>query len=400
VYFRSGFLYLTADDHVRPRHHDDAFPPAAWKGRNTALRVLHVFKTYLPDSFTGIERVIWQICRATAPHGVRSHVFCLSDRPAGHPLKLDGHWVHQARTTVEHASTPVSLTALPKFCALARRMDLVHYHFPWPMSDLFHLASRHGKPSLVTYHSDIVRQARLLRLYAPLMHRFLGSVDAIVATSPNYARTSPVLARYQDKLGVVPIGLDVPTPPAQALVEAWRRRLPPRFFLFVGVLRYYKGLDFLLEAARRSGLPIVIAGRGQLPPAQQQALPANVHLVGEVSEADKAALLALCDTFVFPSHLRSEAFGIALLEAAFAGKALISCEVGSGTSYVNADGETGLVVPPADAGALAAAMQQLWSEPEQAARMGAAAARRARALFSASTMGASYAALYGRLLQG
>src|SRR5690606_19545518 len=117
-------------------------------------------------------------------------------------------------------------------------------------------------------------------------------------------------------------------------IEAWRERLGGEFFLFVGALRYYKGLKFLVEAARQTGLPVVLAGQGQLEPGLE--LPANVTLLGAVSEADKAALLALCRAFVFPSHLRSEAFGVALLEAAFAGVAMISCEIGTGTSYVNA----------------------------------------------------------------
>ena len=58
------------------------------------------------------------------------------------------------------------------------------------------LVARVRKPTVVSYHSDIVRQRLLMPVYAPLMHRFLGSMQAIVATSPNYLETAPYLALY------------------------------------------------------------------------------------------------------------------------------------------------------------------------------------------------------------
>src|SRR5690606_32759723 len=137
-----------------------------------------------------------------------------------------------------------------------------HYHFPWPFMDLVHFATRLRKPAVVTYHSDIVKQKTLLQLYRPLMHRFLGSVDRIVASSPNYVASSPVLARFADKVEVIPFGLDRDTyPPASPeTLERWRQRLGEGFFLFVGALRYYKGLHVLLDAAHGTDLPVVILG--------------------------------------------------------------------------------------------------------------------------------------------
>ncbi|WP_151030200.1 glycosyltransferase, partial [Citrobacter cronae] len=162
--------------------------------------------------------------------------------------------------------------------------DLVHYHFPWPFMDVVHFASRLRKPTVVTYHSDIVKQKYLLKLYAPLMHRFLGSVDAIVATSPNYVRSSPVLSRYAPK--VIPLGIDPATYPTvpSSVCARWQSRFPERFFLFVGALRYYKGLDYLIEACREVPYPVVILGRGPME-CELKARVArlgllNVHFVG------------------------------------------------------------------------------------------------------------------------
>lgn len=362
------------------------------------MRVLHVFKTYLPDSFTGIERVIWEVAEGTSRLGVRNHVFYLSATVPERPLRIDHHWAHPAKRDLDIASTPLSACAVPGFRKLANAVDIVHYHFPWPMMDVLHLAGRIRTPSVVTYHSDIVRQKTLLRLYGPLMHWFLRRMDRIVATSPNYIESSPVLARYRDKTVAVPIGLDPSrwNAPAPARLEEWRRKLPPRFFLFLGELRYYKGLPFLIEAARRTGIPVVVAGGGSL---DTDELPENITLTGRVSDDDKGALLALCDAFVFPSYMRSEAFGIALLEAAFAGKALISCEIGTGTTYINRDGETGIAIPPADADALSEAMQTLWNDPDLSRRMGEAARARAYRLFLADDMVQAYHAIYEDVLE-
>jgi rhamnosyl/mannosyltransferase len=164
------------------------------------------------------------------------------------------------------------------------------------------------------------------------------------------------------------------------------------FFLFLGAMRYYKGLPFLLEAAEKTGLSVVLAGSGDAG-----KVPPNVTVLGEVSEAEKQALLRTCTAFVFPSHLRSEAFGVALLEAARAGKPMISCEIGTGTSYVNEHNITGLTIPPADPEALATAMQSLWGDSPRREQMGAAARARYEKLFTAKEMGDSYAALYRRL---
>src|SRR5690606_38814370 len=140
----------------------------------------------------------------------------------------------------------------------------------------------------------------------------------------------------------------------------WKNKLPDPFFLFIGVLRYYKGLHILLKAIENTALPVVIAGSGpeekKLMQMAQNLKLTNVFFLGEISEVDKMALLQLCYAFVFPSHLRSEAFGISLLESAMMGKPMISCETGTGTSFINLHNDTGFVVPPNDPDALYKAM--------------------------------------------
>lgn len=368
------------------------------------MRILHVFKTYLPETVGGIEQVIYQICQSGIAHGIESHVLTLSAKPEPSDLMLADHHVHRAKLDLQLASTGFSYSVLGRLKALAAEADVVNYHFPWPFMDVLHFAARIKKPTVVTYHSDIIRQKHLLRLYRPLMHRFLGSVDRIVAASPNYLATSDVLTHYRDKTSIIPYGLDkaaypVPSPARSA---QWRQRFGERFFLFVGVMRYYKGLHILLEAAKGTGYPIVIVGSGPLElelRAQAQALGLDhVHFVGRVDDEDKVALLQLCSAMVFPSHLRSEAFGISLLEGAMYGKPMISSEIGTGTSYINVHNQTGLVVPPSDPLAFREAMRTLWDNPQLAAQMGLQAERRYEQLFTAERMGQQIAVLYRELL--
>src|SRR5690606_7759130 len=108
----------------------------------------------------------------------------------------------------------------------------------------------------------------------------------------------------------------------------------------------------------------------------QAAGLANIHFLGAVSDLDKAALLELCTAFVFPSHLRSEAYGLSLVEAAMFGKPMISCEISTGTSFVNRDGETGIVVEPQDSAGMAEAMIRLSSDPDASSAYGRHAASR------------------------
>jgi len=370
------------------------------------MRVLHVFKTYYPDSYGGVEQVIRQLSTATTRMGVSNQVFTLSRQAAAAPLLHDGATtIIRAQTHLDVASTPMSLTAFGTFRNAVRHADLVHYHYPWPFGDLLHLMGGRSKPAVLTYHSDVVRQRLLMPLYRPLMRSFFSKVQVIVPTSPNYLQSSELLQDYREKTRVIPIGLDehsYPQPEPDRL-DYWRAEAGEGFFLFVGVLRYYKGLHILLDACADNKCRVVIVGAGPVEEdlkrqAAQLGLT-NVQFLGAVSDEDKVALLELSRAVVFPSHLRSEAFGVTLLEGAMYGKPLISSEIGTGSSYVNIDGVTGLVVPPHDPDALRAAMHRLEHDPALAESMGRNARARFDELFTAQRMAESYVEMYRDVLR-
>lgn len=347
--------------------------------------------------------LIRQLIRSTSALGVHNVILSL-DRHPSLVTKTPEATIYQAKEDFNVASTGFSVQSISMLAKLSREVDIVHYHFPWPFMDLAHFAARVRTPSVVTYHSDIIRQRYLLQVYKPLMHAFLGRVDAVVATSPNYLQSSPVLDRYAHKVSVIPIGLDETSYPSASppAVDAWKTKFGERFYLFVGVLRYYKGLHVLLDAVAGTGIPLVIVGAGPverelLEQAQRLGLQ-NVHFIGEVSEQVKVDLMQACYAVVFPSHLRSEAFGVSLLEGAMFSKPLVCSEIGTGTSYVNAHGVTGIVVPPADSTSLREALLHLWDNPDQAAIFGKAARQRYEQLFTADRMAQSHLTLYRHVL--
>lgn len=167
------------------------------------MRVLHFYKTSFPDTMGGVEQVINQIARGAVKLGVQTDVLSLTRARVARTMEIDGYLAHRARLHLQIASTGFSASVFLRFFQLAKMADVIHYHFPWPFMDVVHFATAVKKPTVVTYHSDIIRQERLLKLYRPLKRRFLASVDCIVATSPNYLATSDVLAMLSNKVTVI-----------------------------------------------------------------------------------------------------------------------------------------------------------------------------------------------------
>ena len=371
-----------------------------------SMRVLHVYRTYFPDQPGGLQEAIRQICLSTSILGIEAKVFTLSPQPTPQKINAIEAEVVRCRSWAAPASCDLGgLDAVMQFHALSNWTDVIHYHFPWPFADVLRLFSARNKPSVMTYHSDIVRQRYLGKVYGPLMRKTLQGMSAVVATSPAYATTSPVLTKHvhAKNLKTIPLGIlnyasDITDDQANENTLT-RLNLGDRpFVLALGVLRYYKGLHTLIEAASKINGMVVIAGSGPKGPAlKSQATKlatTNIVFAGQVSEIEKIALLRQCSALVLPSHVRSEAFGMVLVEAAMFSKPMVCCEVGSGTSFVNKHGETGFVVPPESPHDLAMACNNLLNDKAAAVSMGATARARYEQFFSGAALGRAYADLY------
>ena len=377
--------------------------PSASPAFGRSVRVLHIYKSWSPDTFGGVEQFITTLAAGGWAHGIESRVAYLAPGTRVAGVRHKGIAAYRFPLQWKMASTGLSLPFLFGYRRLAAWADVLHFHFPWPYADVVHAVSGVSKPFVVTYHLDVTRQRTLGILYAPVRTWFLRRAAKVIATSENYVQSSPVLRGFRKKPTVIPLGIEdaALAAPHPARTAYWRHRFGRGFVLFVGVLRYYKGLDVLLEAAAAIKGRIVIVGSGPCEQSLQRQARASrlshVSFVGAVDALDKDALFRLSSLFVFPSHIRSEAYGLALLEALMYGKPSVSCEIGTGTSFVNRHGETGLVVPPGKPRELGEAVNRLLMNRQERETFGKNARKRYLEHFTADAMSAGYAREYHQI---
>ncbi len=331
------------------------------------MHIVHLYKDYAPVH-GGIESHLQVLATGMAARGVRTSVVVC--QPATRQLApqstQDGVTIYRVPRQLDIASSPISLALWP----LLRRLkpDLLHLQMPWPTGDLMSLAVPQT-PFVVSYQSDVVRQQGWLRVYAPLLRHTLRRVSRIAVSSDAYRDSSPWLAPFRAKCRTVPLGIEPPVAADPALVAHWRQRLPFPCLLWVGRMRYYKGLEYAVAALAQlpEQVRLVLVGDG--PERERLGAYADtigvserIIWLGTCSDADVCALYSVAQLFVFPSHLRAEAYGLAMLEALAAGVPAVSCEIGTATSVINQHQHTGLVVPPGDAHALAGAIVRLLND--------------------------------------
>lgn len=366
------------------------------------MRVLHVYKDYSPV-LGGIENHVKLLAEGQAAAGHDVTVLVTNRAPTTTVETLHGVCVIKASRLATPASTPVSFS-LPWHLARLRP-DVTHLHFPYPVGEVSQCLFGRGRPTVLTYHSDVIRQKAILRFYRPIMLRVLHSVDIILVTTANYLESSEILPAFRDKCRIVPLGIDrdrfLSTDARSA--EALRQRYGGgALILFVGVLRYYKGVNYLLEAMTKVDARLLIVGEGPMGPlwrtqAQALGLGEKVTFAGRVSDEELPLYYRAADLFILPACERSEAFGLVMVEAMTSGTPVISTEVGTGTSYVNRHEESGLVVPPRDPGALARAINMLLSNESLRRKLAEGALARST-LFSAQRMLEGIQQIYDELV--
>jgi glycosyltransferase involved in cell wall biosynthesis len=371
------------------------------------MKILHVYKDYTPV-LGGIENHIRVLAEGQARRGHDVTVLA-----ANRGWRTSIETVRGVRVTLVPrlgtiASTPICPSLLHWLSRL--EADITHLHFPYPPGEVAYLLMGRAAGMVITYHADIVRQRHLLRLYEPLLTRVLERANRILVTSPAYVESSRYLRTVRDKCVVVPIGIEVKRferrggESGTSVRARWNLPLDRPVAVFVGRFRYYKGLEYLLRA-----LPLVpdvhllLVGGGPLSDSMRALAAAlgvasRVVFTGDVADGDLPACYAAGDMFVLPSHTRAEAFGTSIEEAMAAGLPIISTEIQTGTSWVNQDGLTGLVVPPCDPGAIAAAMAALVAAPARREGLGGAGRARASQMLEAGKMVEAVEAVYRDVL--
>jgi len=252
----------------------------------------------------------------------------------------------------------------------AQRYDVVHVHEPLiPSLNYWAVWSAGGAARIATFHAfsehESLRLRAVRRVWSGIAFR---AYDRGIAVSP--AAAEGIRNDFAKPLAIIPNGIDTSIYTATALPHRGTLRL-----LFVGHWRdSRKGLPVLLEACDRlRGIDwqLDVVGDGGTLPRRDHP---NVTYHGPISsEIQLASLYAMCDVFVAPA-LGMESFGIVLLEAMAAGRAIVCSDI---AGYRHAAGDVARYVPPRDSAALAAAIAELAGSPALRQRLGAEGKQRA-----------------------
>lgn len=347
------------------------------------MKVLQISKLYYPW-IGGIEKVVQDIAEGLKGK-VDIEVLVCQPKGCGKTELINGIKVTKATSFGIFWSMPISFTFPFILAWKSREVDILHFHLPFPLGVISYLlmASKQAKV-VVTYHSDIVRQKKIIKLYRPFLHRFLKRADKILVTSPNLLKFSENLAPYREKCTVIPLWIDLDKF-GQPLEKEISSEINPkeRIVLFVGRLTYYKGLEYLIEAMQYVDAKLLIVGEGKLrirfeKKIKSLNLDKKIIFLGKVSDDELKYYYQICDVFVLPSIEPSEAFGLVQLEAMAYGKPVVNTYLPTGVPYVSINGETGLTVPPRNSKALGEAINKILNDKELATKFSKNAKKRAK----------------------
>ena len=347
-----------------------------------------ILNTFFPPWRGGAETYTYNIARNLTLLGEHVEVVCACDPEPPAKLTVEGIDVHRLRSRGRIYGVPI----VPKLPYELGRVDaeILHANFPNPYyaSIASFTSLLRGIPSVLTWHNDLPPVTLTASIIVYVHDNLVGQVylrnfKRIISTSEQYAKSSVLLQKYQDRVVVIPNGVDTErfNPKTDGSRIRSRHNLEEsKVILFVGALsrwHRYKGLDVLIEAfmeiqRQLDEARLLIVGEGDIK-AEYQALCSTmkkkVIFAGNVDDDELPNYYAASDLLVLPSIDRSEGFGLTLLEANATGKPVVASRVGGIPSVVT-HGVNGLLVPPRDEKTLAETIVDLMKDEDKLLEMG------------------------------
>ncbi len=358
------------------------------------MKILQVGKFYPIRG--GVEKVMYDLMLGLSEREIHCDMLCASTEnfPEKDIVINQYAKLFVVSTQIKVAATMLAPKMITKLRRIANQYDIIHIHHPDPMASLsLFLAGFKGKVVL-HWHSDILKQKTLLKLYKPLQDWLIKRADLIVGTSPIYVKESQFLTQVQEKIAHIPIGVQ-PLLADSTKANMIRGRFAGKKLLFaLGRLVEYKGYPFLIEAMKGldDSYHLLIGGIGPLREELENQVKAlnlqdKITFLGFIPDEDVPNYFKACHIFCLSSTIKTEAFAIVQIEAMSLGKPVISTRIpGSGVSWVNEHEVSGLTVPIENADDFRNAIFRLGENKEFYDRLSKGASERFKQNFTLDKM--------------
>ena len=345
----------------------------------------------------GVEKVMYDLTLGISGRNIRCDMLCAAteNHPPGVIQLNDYAQLICVPALFKLSATMISPAMIFKLRKIQRAYHIIHIHHPDPMACLALFFSGYTGKVVLHWHSDILKQKMLLKLYQSLQRWMIRRANVIVGTTPVYVQQSPFLRKVQGKISHIPIGIKPLMAEPDAVQQIKQQYAGRKIVFSLGRLVEYKGYEYLIKAAAYLDdyYMILIGGDGPLKAQLQQLIEQlgvgrKVELLGFIPDNKVIeAYFMACDVFCLSSIWKTEAFGIVQIEAMSCGKPVVATHIdGSGVSWVNEDNVSGYNVASQNPEALAKAIVRILSDDQQYAKLAAGARRRYEEMFTEEKM--------------
>lgn len=366
------------------------------------MKILQIVKYYDPCQ-GGMETVVKNIVQGVISYSTDVNFTVYSNNHLRNFVKTIEE---KNRETIIKEITPAHLKSQPlnlRYSSLKKLIsdnDIIHHHYPFPTVEfalLRYFKNMSNKKFIITWHANIKnsRWSWIERIYNPMIEKLLDRADAIIVTSPQLFEASMILQKYADKVHTIPLSFN----PKYAMQSSKKYPINRRFkLLFVGKIRKYKGVEYLLNAIADLNVTLNIVGNGEELESLKKLVQVLqiVDKVTFVSDADDEQLVAFykdADLFVLPSVNEAEAFGVVQLEAMANGLPVINTNLESGVPFVSLHDFSGITVQPKNAKELKGAIEKIIHDKELYELYSSNALQRVE-MFSRQKMAEAYNEIY------
>ena len=330
-------------------------------------KILHLIKLS-PPSKGGMETYVHDILKVLRN---KFQIFVISDCSVKEEYSkgsifIEGIEYFKLKTWGYIKNQPLSFS-IRKLFKEFQKNDIVHLHYPYPTIELIvficFLTLKKTPRLIITYHANPkkTKWSAMYTLFYPVNQYLFTKCEKVIFTSEHLMENSYTPGLCEEKKIVIPIGIPIDL---NFTIDKVPMKKDP-VILFVGKLRVYKGIEYLIEAMKDVNYgTCIIVGEGEQEDKLKKMiktfdLEKKIKLKGEVSDNELIRLYKKAKVFVLPSINESEAFGIVQLEAMKYGVPVINTRLNSGVPFVSLDKITGITVSPKNAEDLTNAINQI-----------------------------------------